>query len=372
MFFAVESNKSTSPTFPFAVCRSVNSFNVLLDDGWTQYNSILYKGYCVDTPLATKVENGNFTAERGNYTILDFSDSFAIYHDTTRGFPLYYNSTCLTNHIWFIQDQKHKELYFDGLVKWKDEFVWEENTAGKVVYDSSKPRMSFDQTVDYTVNYLLDVCSKTETLGLPVKTPHSGGVDTTTLHCVYDYLGKEYEYIDRADNPHKLDLPFTAYWRNLYFGDGSPHFQLTGSWGDEGVLRNPGYCHWLLSADGISILDEVDKLEHCYMKGFIYRDYYNKLKKDPTPFSDYELAFNHYANNYFNDYQLWHYNQIVTFTPFRDLVFNTELMYADSDTILRQVLHADINRAVIKRLNPSKLDSLDKHKNKYLPEDFKP
>ena len=68
-------------------------------------------------------------------------------------------------------------------------------------------------------------------------------------------------------------------------------------------------------------------------------------------------------NQIVNDYQMWHINDTITFTPFKNIELIDLSLCADADTIIRQVTHAELSFAIIKRLNPTNLQRVRMHKN---------
>jgi DNA-binding MltR family transcriptional regulator len=76
-------------------------------------------------------------------------------------------------------------------------------------------------------------------------------------------------------------------------------------------------------------------------------------------------GFNHTANVALNDFQMWHLDNAITFTPLRNLDIATECLYAEPDVVLHQVIHGGLSKAIIEKLNPKNLESISLYKNNY-------
>lgn len=363
MFFNI-STQQHQIEHPLSQSYQVNNFFCQLDQGWKKHGNIFYKGYCIDQQIDVKVHNKDFSSEKGNYVILDLTSNFKIYFDDTRGFPLYYTSDTVHNIPTNI-NECYDEVYYDGTVTFKNnQFSFVFCKDKKISYDETRNFVSTEYLVDWICEYLVDSASKIKT-DLPIYACDSNGVDSTLVQSAFDYVGREYTKVKIQDN--KVNLSMTTCYKELYTGDFKAHLQLTGWAGDEYILRNPLYCHWLLKAQNINLINEYNKREYCYMKGFFENKYLEKLKNDDYKFKTYKDAFNHIANVAINDNQMWHFDNIITFTPFQNTNVLETMLYADCDAIIAQVTDAEISKKAIAKLNPAKLQKISVHKNNYKP-----
>ena len=67
-----------------------------------------------------------------------------------------------------------------------------------------------------------------------------------------------------------------------------------------------------------------------------------------------------------NDYQHWHLDRTLTFTPFKDMSLLSTVLCSSKDLLIDQARNAEINKQLVRKLDASKLDVLSNKKN-YLP-----
>ena len=359
MFFYITQQQCNIKRFPLTNCRKFGEFHICTDTGWKQKDNILYKGYCIEQNLDNKVEQKDFSEITGNYIIIDFSDDCCeIHHDNSRSFPVFYNDSLVTN----LKDDSLSPIWTDGSLHFKDN-RWQYNKQkleNVITYDKEHVSYNKSDIVDFYCNYLIKTCNQLHT-DLPIYCADSGGVDSTVIRSALDYCGIKYKLV-KYNSESYSELGWG--YGQLYINH-NPHIQVTGFCGDEMLLRNPQYAQWLLDADGINLADEFSKLDYSYMKGFFQSKYLEKMQKNKTEFPDRVNGFEHTANVMLNDFQMWHLNNTLTFTPMRNIPIAVECLYADSDAILNQVIHAGISKDIIKKLNPANLETLTKHKNNY-------
>ena len=355
MFFYITHNEEKR-TSPFSVTKKIGKFKVSLDAGWHSIGDVLYKGYCVDQPLQHKVTDRNFTEQAGNYVILDFSDGgCGVHYDDSRSFPLYHDQHTVTNQ----KDTSMTAVWFDGAVRYCNdvwEFVYREENSVK--YPTVMEHLTKEQLVDRYCEYLVNSVYFFNT-DLPFFCADSNGVDSLVIKSAFDYCGIDYQLVDH--NSERFQHLGWGY-RQIFVTD-TPHIQLTGFCGDELMLRNPLYVQWLLDPHNINLADEFDKVEHSYMKGFFNKHYKTKVGGQVGKYSTVAEAYEHTANVAFNDYQMWHVDNTITFTPFRNIAMALECFRADPDTMLDQVIHAGFSKDIIRRLNKRNLELISTHKN---------
>jgi hypothetical protein len=235
----------------------------------------------------------------------------------------------------------------------------------------SEKEYSFEQAVDWCCDYLVTTTEKTfKNNQLPVYAAESYGVDSVTALSALDYLGIKYKMVNCFNTEYDASLSpnfesirnYWGYWQ-LYY-DSHPHIQVTGFSGDETMSRSPMYVYWLLKARGYDLLELVKSApEDSYMK-YYYNHYADDFAKDQLDRLTKKAAYNICFNQSSNDFQMWHLDNALTFTPFRNLKLLDIMLRLDDDALIRQALNADINKAVIQRLSPKLLSNIDTHKNK--------
>lgn len=356
MFFHITSDKNFDPVWPLQHHQNINNFVVYTDLGWKRLNNTIYKGYCIEQNLDQKVASMDYKEQTGNYTIIDL-DRCTYYCDNSRSYPLYYNQSTVTN----INNNSVEPIWFDATVIFNNNrWHWQQKTENVYLFDSMQKTVNKEYIVNMICNYLVDTVQQFST-ELPVYIANSSGVDTLMIRSAFDYCGITYKTVDH--NTKKLQSLGWGYGQ-LYVSDRS-HLQVTGFCGDELLLRNPLYCQWLLDPHNINLADEFDQFEYSYMKGFFNANYKKKIKNRNNKFVTVKSAFEHVANVAMNDYQMWHIDNTITFTPLRNKNTAIECLYADVDCILDQVIHAGISKQIIQRLNAKNLKLISKHKNNY-------
>ena len=355
MFFRISHNGEKN-TFPFSQSRTIGKFTVSLDAGWHSNGDVLYKGYCLGKPLKQKVIDKDYSEQTGNYIILDFADVVcSIQHDDSRSFPVFYDKDTVTN----LEDDSLTAVWFDGSVYYENgQWHFRHRQENVVKHTDQINNIDKKQLTDLWCSHLTESCEKLPT-DLPIFCANSNGVDSLAVKSALDYCGKEYKLVDMSQST-KAHLGWG--YRQL-FETNTPHIQATGFCGDELLLRNPLYCQWLLDSANVNLVTEFDKTEHSYMKGFFNKRYREKVSAEVGRFPDIVHGYEHTANVSLNDYQMWHTDETITFTPFRNHGMALKGLRADCDTILYQVIHAGISKDIIRHLNPNNLDLMSKHKN---------
>lgn len=355
MFFLITNNE-TPYSFPFKQVIKFQNFWVTLDSGWHQIDDFLYKGYCLEQSVAQKIAIRDFSEQTGNYVILDLSDNNCkIYYDNSRSFPICYNENTVTN----FKDEDLTDVWFDGTVEHKDNrWNYVHRPENTIKHSDSHAKYTKQEIVDFYCEYLIQCCNQLKT-ELPLYCADSGGVDSLAVRSAFDYCNVDYTLV-KNNSREKSNLGWG--YKQIFVSD-TPHIQITGFCGDELLQRNPLYCQWLLDSEDINLIQEFDKVEYSYMKGFFNENYRKKIKPYIGKFRELASAFEHTANVALNDYQMWHTDETITFTPFRNKDMAVKCLYADADAILDQVIHAGISKEIINRLNSKNLNFVSKHKN---------
>ena len=354
MFFKI-SKTPFETLYPLNTIEQVNDLYLATDLGWQTLDNVVYKGYCLDQTLQSKVESRDFTEETGNYCIIDLNNT-SVHYDNSRSFPIFYSNETVSN----LRFTDCNECYFDGAVNFTKN-NWESYHRPELSAHSilEQPTISKESIVDLMCENFVNYVNSCTT-ELPLYCADSNGVDSTAVRSAFDYCGKKYTLVKENTNNSRLGWGY-----NQLYTNSDAHLQITGFCGDEMFLRNPRYCQWLLDPHGIDLVNEFDKIEHSYMKGFFNHGYKQKLIDRDKQFHSSKEAIEHTANTVNNDYQMWHIDQILTFTPFRNVETSNKLLFADPDAILDQVLNAGLSKAIINRLNKKLLHTISTDKNGY-------
>lgn len=360
MFFSISKSSKTINSI-LSIKHNINGWVFKTDAGWSQLGNVFFKGYALGTNLARKVYAQDFAEIAGNYCIIDFSNNqIRIHTDDSRSFLLSLGDDCVTN----LDMNNFEKIWVDSNL-YHDGNSWQiiKNTTKNFVYDTSRSLINLKDTADLTCVHILDQVNKIVYDG-PILVADSHGVDSTLIRSALDYLNIRYSLVNK--NIDKSNRVLGWGYKQLFTSD-FDHLQITGFCGDEVLLRNPLYCHWMLQSYGVDIDTEYKKYPMAYMTGFYEQGYREKIQNDQTTFAYKGQWLEHVYNQVANDYQMWHFNRTITFTPFRNLNFLKSLMYADPDTILAQVIHGEISLECIRRLNKNNLGLINQYKNNKTP-----
>ena len=372
-FFLSKSNTCNHPILTKS--KTIQNWNFQSDNGWSQINHILYKGYSLGKSVYQKVTEKDFSECPGNYCIIEFVSEVKIniYTDDSRSFPLHLHNNSVFNLCLESYDKSYN-IFPDSTTIWVDgglnfsngKWNFSHLPDKKFVYESNHVEINFDQTVDLICNHMLDQVQALE-IDKPLMCGNSSGVDSTLVRSAFDYLNIPYTmvYKNRKDLKKILDWGY-----GQMYSDDTPHIQITGFCGDEVFLRNPQYCHWMLTPRSIDLHKEYKKQPNAYMTGFYQNKYQNKVRNDNKNFTELADALEKVYNVVSNDFQMWHLNHTITFTPFRNLTLLKSLMYADADTIVKQCIHGEVSKAAIARLCKNNLFAIKPYKNDYMPAEF--
>jgi len=313
-------------------------FNLYFDNGWQVYDNRIKKG------------------TTNNYCEIIYINDLKINHNTMRDFGLWYNQKTCTN-IFELENY----LPVDGEITYNN--GWH-ITYKEGFYKTTDKIFNTDQAVDFIKDILLDntkdfVSKNNKELVVF----ENNGIDSLLSRSVLDFLGVDYKI-------YKIEkLKYTPLQKQLvkkYYGFNqiqlfeAPTCIITGFYGDEYLLRNPGYIQSLIRDEKIDLVEIFEKTESCYMKDFFNKTYLDKCKKitKQTKQKVKEMIC--------NDIQVWHIDNTFVFSPFKDKRF-LELLNCDLDTTISQVTDGTISKKLIKYFNPELSKKIDKSKNSIVP-----
>jgi len=195
----------------------------------------------------------------------------------------------------------------------------------------------------------------------PIIAPNTHGVDCALVRAVLDYSGIPYTSHGISDQT--LDLSRLSGHRfRLYrqmLNDGSRHTQATGFNGDAFMSRNPMYVSLYLKKWNIDLTAEFDKAGSTYTRNSFDKNYRDKILKYTYPADPMSKLIDMLVN----DFQAWHIDECLTWTPLADIRIMKTCLSIDPETAIDQCVNAGLSRALIKRLSPNRLDEIQRNHN---------
>ena len=339
MFFNI--GRNPSDRFPIHIdhCGMVIS----LDLGWHVTNEVIYKGL-----------PGN------ECTIHLNTDSIIVDPGPRRTFPVYYDEDNISNLI------NCKTTYTSG----QDLTVLNATVLANTESTTfTKLDLNDDELLDYLYNYLDDKV-KNFNPGLPIKVFPTGGVDVALIISFilknkkdYEFLNAEYKAMDYFTCHNRDNIGNNWAYRDIHYWT-TPSILMSGTLGDEMMLRNPQHAYMLAKLNGENIIETLKANTGLYHSHYYSRsklkyfyDEADALNLDEEQTKNFILGRNSF------DYQHWHMGETLTWTPLNDLTI-TNIMLNFSYSFLRdQFLDAGISKKLIARNNPEHLKLVSQLKN---------
>lgn len=318
--------------------RFRNGNFLYLDEGWVKVDNHtgveFRKGYSTEFELIDIPLDKQYA---GNYCIIKEGE---IFHDNCRAFPLFYGEQ-----ISNLRPSENQQWIAPDITDISD-------------------KLDMGDITDMCSAYLADQVSGFRKYNGDFVIPRSGGIDSLTLEAV---SGNEATNEERVIS----DSPLSEYAQQHYWG----YRQLasnypvvgTGYCGDEFLMRNPMYTNWYLRFHGIDLLAEYGKVPGTYMEGFIKHRYAAKIQQDNEVFMDEASLAYHMMSHILNDYQMWHLDDVITFTPFRSNYLAYLMLKMRPEDALAQVTDGKLQKSIINHFNPGLLGTLSPNKNNVLP-----
>ena len=324
-------------------------------------NKITCKNFKIffDNNWFTLRQNSISKGTSNNFCIIEFDDTIEISHNQIRDFPLSFNEHTCSN---FIKLDNYVPV--DGILKYDNKWHL---TYQNNFYEDLNNVISKNEAIDIIKKVLIDN-TKTfiENNTLDILVPNNNGLDTLTVRSVLDYLNVNYKLFDiKKLNYKKLQniLEKDYYGFNQIQEFDLPKCLVTGFYGDEYILRNPYYVQNLLKNKDVDLVEVFDSKENCYMKNFFNLVYKEKCKK-VSPVNISKLS-----QMICNDIQVWHINNTMIFTPFKDKRL-LQLLNCNNDTIISQATDGKLSKLVIEYFNKDLLNLLNHSKNSSDPSWF--
>ena len=372
MFF--ELSKNSQKNFPQHFILP-NNLVLNTDEGWKKIvindYVIILKGYSNNydlKTLASKLTTNERTSIKGNFcAFVCTDDSVKILHDRDRGFPIWIGERSITNLIE--QSEPVWEdctLTVDSMMnvdkKWTSPYAF-------------KRKEISDQSIIDNIHNLLNESFENflSHNTLPLKMYLSGGIDTLLAWTYLDNFTKNYEIVDYEyiKNTYfyitnKKIIQKHQLYNQIHLWD-HPCVLVTGSCGDEYFMRGPHTAGQILKYHGYNLIENISESD--YMWYFLNRESCRQgvlngiesVKEDQSLESVYEDVF---ARNK-NDFQHWHLDNTLTFTPFKDTSITELVLQSSTEQLISQAKNASIQKELIRKIDDRKLKFLTKWKNYY-------
>jgi len=345
-----------------------NNFVLNTDEGWEMYNhgeiTVILKGYSNkfnNDTLSQYLLSETLPKLSGNFCAFIFSDSgLKILHDSNRGFPLWTSKNCITNLV-----PSGEQIWADCYLTINNNFEitkhWYDVYNITTGLDDNQIVNSIHEDIMTTYEQFLTHNTK------PLKLFLSGGMDTTTSWAYLDHFTKNYELVDYEYIKH------THFWKHNvsdlrnFWGYTQIHLWeedcvlVTGGNGDENFLRGPNTLALALKKLGLTFKDILKPDDYHYTYLMSKYDYYkNKVNES---YDSIENVDDYILNRNVNDHQHWHIDKTITFTPFKNISILSKILSGSRDFIIGQARTGEINRQLIRKLDPTKLNKISKQKN---------
>lgn len=321
-----------------------NGLILSTDDGWTQTDNIITKGYSAN--------HCSFTCS---------GDKVTISYPYFRTFPLSYNNSSITN--LFMLENKISNCIVSVNNNFQITTATMNNVINKTLY--SKLRTDND-ILEEIHNILLEtfesfLISNT----LPLKIFLTQGLDSTLAWAYLDTFTKQYEIVKGIKfhdsnfwlkNQQYIQNNYWSYTCSASWKD--PCVLVTGGYGDPCFLRGASTARQVLAQRNIDIdtvLKESDYQYLSFKESMPYSN--NTVKLSKTKFMI------NLTQNILNQYQFWHLDNTMYFTPFKNLSIAYLLLQVSDELLEQQVLNGEVQRMLIQRLAPEKLTTLQHQKN---------
>jgi len=382
MFFSISTEKFDDRFF---IHHKVSQYYISLDAGWQQTNingkEIFYKGYC-DT-LDMSAVAADFAVDptpryTGNFGIIVVDDnSLVLSNDIPRSFPLNINNGFLTN---LTTENSSQSFWADDLVMYNQKNI--ETVKINIFKDLD---LNFDETltldecasrIKNIINDKLDFVNRSS---LDKKMFLTGGVDTTLIYAIsqsnLDNIKIiNYEHLDYdkflLKNYSRLKKEYKIYSHGGWCSR-EPSIVFSGAPGDEFFLRGPFMSGLWSGWHNFDLVELLNRNPDCYHRKFYFRDSVKKVIKDhyanqqniKNTYQSYHELCLYILDNCANDHQVWHLNNTLTWSPFKDLKILSTVLKLNKDDLIGQVMDAKLSKHLISLYDSDSLNLMDQYKN---------
>jgi hypothetical protein len=316
-----------------------------LDTGWTITDSTIHKGLS-ENQCTFKLVDSGIEIEMG----------------TKRAFPVYYNDSNVSNLI----DYEKKYTTNSDL-----SLINNSITLLKTPHSTEFKNLNLNDSELFDCLYeYIDNKIKNFDTELPIKIFPTGGIDISLLisfilkhNKKYELLTYEHKDMDYFICHNRSLIGNNWAYRDIHYWK-EPSMLLSGTHGDEMMLRLPQHAYVLGKLNGENILDTLRNNHNLYHSHYYLRskqqksyDEIDSLNLNDSQAKDFILGRNSF------DYQHWHLGETLTWTPLNDLEITNIMLNFSYDFLRQQFLDAGISKKLIERNNPEHLKLVSKQKN---------
>ena len=353
-----------------------------VDAGWEEYSvggvRVIFKGYFTDravsqSSIASWIKAG-YPATHGNFIAITVSNnSFTIRHDKQRAFPLFADTDLHTIHN--LPEGYTFAIGPDKIVTVDLNFNLHMADFDLLGYIDMTP-VSKNEAIDLIYSVLFITFKKFLSHNtLPIRIFISGGIDSLVcwsflkkLGAKYEILTEEYISPTRFVEAHLAEIKEQYWGYNQIHSFDEPTVFVSGAMGDEIMMRGPYTGHKWLAYHNTCYQDELRPEHH---------HYFYHLRPKNTPYysesssgkSKLEVVREILASNA-HDFQHWHLEKTLTFTPFKDLQLTKLLLRLSKNDLMGQILDSEISKELVRRNDPNLLRHLERFKNEVLRENL--
>jgi hypothetical protein len=345
-------------TCPLQSLDKVNT-RLYLDKGWSNQGSFWYKGYSTECKLSDNLESILLGYQpAGKWCVIH---NEKVYHPKLRGFPFFKLNNNQTNLV--IDGYESIACVLEPQIN--NEILSLDEAAtiiGDILLENTTNFFKFNSIDEMNVLYSggLDTLTSWAVLDSYIKTyfldiyvPKKGD-DKLSL---YNQIGRIREYdsdlIDKVSNDYwGYDISSVYSKQNWY---------LTGYYAEMIQFRDAEAIHALANYQS-KWIDELAKPNE-YLYWFLKRPSLNRYKKTMLHFKDEQELKKYLYNTVFWDFQMWHLDHNMTFSPFFDIRITDTMMQLSIDDITKNSTNGIIQKKIVKRFNPQLLLILSDYKN---------
>lgn len=369
MLFNITSGECSKLKYETLIDFDIDHTSLQLDAGWVQSESDgiidFRKGYSVDARLEDIDVNDKL---RGNYCVIQYTKStktWALYHDSIRGFPIYYDKINISN-----IEKLERGVRPNELIEMVDSVVSLGHYERIKFHSTTKlPIAEATEMVELAIlTYIVDFKKYNDD---QLYVNPTFGYDTNTLRAVMEYHNVPHilhDEMQRSKPKHPLHSatndPLYELLRSTQWGFGQlyvsehPQTLVTGFWGDEYLMRGPKAVYYYLKQFGMNFKDEVEKRQDSYMYNFISSNYFEEFEKCVEDATSGDVA-----RALMCDYQMWGFNNTQTLVPYKNIDLLEIGFRLSPDDTLDQALNARIQHDIIEKCNATLLDRISTNKN---------
>lgn len=384
MFFDIK--KQIDLSFP---CHFVLTDQLVLncDQGWQEFRNensrVIYKGYnntnhC-DRNFANLISQDPTPQHLGNFFAVIVYDDYTVQttSDLYRGTPLFRSQTDFS--ITNLPTKNIKSVWSNKTLKIDNDLAVTEVPHDPLIHLMKDCKLSDDQIIDAIDKIINEHFESFLTKNTkPIKIFLSGGMDTTMCFAYLKKFTKDYEIIASNQTSDVSRLMQTKHdnFARLWGYQQIHHFNkscvlVSGSHGDEMMLRGPTTANMILSTMNTDLLTEVNLDCNNYHYHYFNQPMNTQLVHQQKSNKHFNIltkyrhsTVKHILTNLSNDHQHWHLEHTLTFTPFKDLRYADLILQGSNTLIKNQATNAIINRQLIERHAPDLLSLVTKQKNK--------